>query len=51
MLKNKYNIPIELLDRFNYLVKKIEYARENDFIELYRGYSKVLEKEFEKYVK
>jgi hypothetical protein len=44
-----YNPPEELKERFDYLVSKIEYAKENNWLEMYCGYTVMLKSEFEKY--
>lgn len=45
----RYEIPLYLVDRFDYIINKIKYAKEGDFIELYRGYVVVFNAEFKKY--
>lgn len=47
----EYEIPLSLMERFEHLTKKIQYAKDEDFIELYRGYTIVFNCEFEKYLK
>jgi hypothetical protein len=44
-----YNPPEELKERFDHLVSKIEYAKDNNWVEMFRGYSVALETEFKNY--
>ena len=47
----EYEIPLALLERFDNLIKKIEFAKKENYKEMYRGYSIVFNCEFEKYMK
>lgn len=47
----EYEIPLALLERFDNLTKKIEFAEKENYRELYRGYSIVFNCEFKKYIK
>lgn len=45
----RYEIPLSLVERFEYVTNKLKYAKEGNFIELYRGYTVVFNAEFSKY--
>lgn len=45
-----YEFPTELNERFEYLTRKMEYAKQNpEYIELYRGTTIVFNGEFNEY--
>ena len=44
-----YDPPEHLKERFDYLVRKIKFALDNGWIEMYNGYSILLREEFKEY--
>ena len=44
-----YDIPGEEYERFEYLKRKVRVAQENNWIEMFRGYTVTIEAEFKKY--
>ena len=44
-----YDPPEHLKERFDYLVRKIKFALDNDHKEMYNGYSVLLREEFKNY--
>lgn len=45
----EYEIPEDEYERFSYLKRKISFAQENNWVEMFRGYTVVLKAEFKKY--
>jgi len=46
-----YEIPLGLMERFEHLTDKLTYAKQENFVELYRGYSVVFNSEFSRYIR
>lgn len=47
--KNRYDIPPDTEERFDFLTNKIAYAKRENHIELYRGLLVVFDAEFKKF--
>jgi len=45
----KYEIPESLIERFDYVTRKLKHAKEGNHIELFRAYTVILNTEFHKY--
>jgi len=46
---NQYEVPLHLMERFDQLTTKLIYAKQENFTELYCGYSIVFKAEFDEY--
>lgn len=46
-----YEVPFGLMERFEHLTNKLNYAKQEDHLELYRGYSIIFNNEFSRYIR